>query len=184
MVLGLNHAENINIVRTFRDQFGITFPILLDGQQYGVYNQPGQSPFPLDYVIDRNGNVAYFNTEYDPVTMLAIVDSLIDPATLIDDEISENRLPREFKMLGNYPNPFNSSTIISFVAPAQEFVTIEVFDLLGRKISKIYDGLIGPGEVSIGWDISAEDKKLNSGIYFYRITAGQRSVSGKMVYLK
>jgi hypothetical protein len=185
MVLGLNHSESRNTVIAFGNQFGITFPLLLDGAQYSLYNQPGQSPFPLDYIIDRNGNVAYFNTEYDPIVMQAIVDSLIDPTSSAHETI-ENILPGGIEILGNYPNPFNSATNIGFVIPQKGHVTVEAFDLLGRKVGNIYDGELEAGKTTITWDAESEtvNGELSSGIYFYKISMQGRSVSGKMIYLK
>jgi hypothetical protein len=184
MVLGLNHFESENTVREFGLQNGVTFPLLLDGSSYSDYNQPGQSPFPLDYLIDRDGNVAYFNTEYDPVTMLALVDSLINPETSVEDEAGDP-LPKKFELRGNYPNPFNGATGISFYVPSSGFVKVTVFDLLGRKVAEVFEGEVSAGEKTVTWNPGGTGSDdLNSGIYFYRIKFGERFLNGKMVYLK
>ena len=66
-------------LQVFVDAFQISFPLLLDvGTTYTAYRQSGAvSPFPLDYVIDRNGNVAYFSTEYEPEKMVQVIDTLL-----------------------------------------------------------------------------------------------------------
>jgi hypothetical protein len=88
--------------------------------------------------------------------------------------------------LGSYPNPFNSRTNISFSAPDKGHATVEVFDLLGRKVGEIYNGEIEAGRTTVTWNAESEAAKgeLNSGVYFYRISSQGRSVSGKMIYLK
>lgn len=184
MVLGLNHYESENTVRQFGQQNGVTFPLLLDGSSYSAYAQPGQSPFPLDYLVDREGNVAYFNTEYDPITMLAIVDSLINPPTSTEDEIGSN-LPDRFILLGNYPNPFNSSTNIKFFVPSVGYAEVTIYDILGRRVENIFGGDVQTGEVVVNWSVSTnESNELNSGIYFYKVIFARSSLSGKILYLK
>ena len=81
-MLGMNNNEPQAIVEEFADTFGLTFPILLEtGESYGQYNQsPAVSPYPLDYVIDQGGHVAYFNSEYDPELMVAVIDQLLGNA--------------------------------------------------------------------------------------------------------
>ena len=75
----MNNNEPQAIVEEFADTFGLTFPILLEaGVAYGQYSQsPAVSPYPLDYVIDQGGQVAYFNSEYDPELMVAVIDQLL-----------------------------------------------------------------------------------------------------------
>ena len=185
MVLGLNYYESEQTVRSFGQQFGVTFPLLLDGPQYTEYRQPGgQSPFPLDYIVNRNGDVAYFNTEYDPVAMQSIVDSLVNPGTNVVDN-PDVQLPVELEIIGNYPNPFNSGTRIRFFVPSAGYAEVTIYDILGRQVKDIFGGNVQRGEVIVNWSISdheAEDVK--SGIYFYRISFGDRSLSGKVLYLK
>ncbi len=79
-VLGLNGGQDPPAdLDIFRDAFQIGFPILVDaGIIYSQYNQPGgASPYPLDYIIDQQGNVAYFNDEYRPATMVGMIDDLL-----------------------------------------------------------------------------------------------------------
>lgn len=184
MVLGLNSYESEETVRNFGDQFGVTFPLLLDGDEYLLYRQPDrQSPFPLDYIIDRNGEVAYFDTEYNPVEMQSIVDSLINPETEINEEPHAPR-PDELRIISNYPNPFNSTTNIVFYSSGG-FVRITAYDLLGRMVANVFEGYAEPGKIIVRWDLSERRfKDLKSGIYFYRIKSGERAVAGKMLYLK
>jgi len=84
-VLGLNNNEPQAIMEAFASTFGLTFPILLDaGESYGQYSQsPAVSPYPLDYVIDQGGQVAYFNSEYDPDSMVAVIDQLLGNSAMM-----------------------------------------------------------------------------------------------------
>lgn len=90
-------------------------------------------------------------------------------------------LPVEVKLFQNYPNPFNPSTTISFSVPKQSRVTLEVFDMLGRKVAKLIDGEIRQaGRYSMQFNASA----LSSGMYFYRLEAEGKFSIQKMTLIK
>ncbi len=80
----------------------------------------------------------------------------------------------------NYPNPFNPSTTISYTLDATSNVSLEVFDLMGRKVSTLVQGRQNAGEQSISFDASS----LASGVYIYRLIAGGEVLTKKMVLLK
>jgi flagellar hook assembly protein FlgD len=94
-------------------------------------------------------------------------------------------LPREFALHSNYPNPFNSSTTIRFDIPVETHVTIEIFDLLGRKVGTLMDGNKLPGFYELLWYGKDKNGKiLPSGVYFYAITTGQFHRLHKMLLVK
>jgi len=88
--------------------------------------------------------------------------------------------PNTFSLSRNYPNPFNASTTISYDLPTQSEVKIEIYDLLGRKIETLLAGTQPAGSHSVVWN--AED--ASSGVYFYRIEAGDFVETRKCVLLK
>jgi hypothetical protein len=86
-VLGLNGGQDSpSDLTIFRDAFQIDFPILIEAAiVYSQYNQPGgASPYPLDYIIDQQGNVAYFSDEYRPAAMVGKIDELLGNSPSID----------------------------------------------------------------------------------------------------
>ena len=89
-------------------------------------------------------------------------------------------LPESFVVLGNYPNPFNASTTISYILPKPTNVTIEIYDMLGRSIETLRTGAQPAGEHSIIWNADS----FSSGMYFYKITAGEFGQTEKMTLLK
>ncbi len=93
---------------------------------------------------------------------------------------NENRNKFAFHLNQNYPNPFNPATEIKYSVPSKCFVTIKVFNILGKEISSLVNGNKNAGEYSVNFDA----KNLSSGIYFYRITAGENSDLKKMILLK
>jgi len=100
-----------------------------------------------------------------------------------DDEPSLK--PDAFLLQQNYPNPFNPSTTISYSLPRKTHVRLEIYNILGRRIKTLVDGLESPSEHSVVWDGSGPDgNPVASGVYFYRLTAGEVSESKTMILLK
>jgi hypothetical protein len=89
------------------------------------------------------------------------------------EQTPSEQLPTRFDMGQNYPNPFNPTTIITFQLPKASFVTIRLYDALGREVDKLYDAEQGPGYYSV----RLNGTRLAAGIYFYKIDA--REISGQ-----
>jgi beta-xylosidase len=85
---------------------------------------------------------------------------------------SDNDLPQSLLLRQNYPNPFNPSTIITYTVPVESFVTLKVFDSLGREVSKVFSEEMHPGTYSRQWNAEG----LPSGAYFYRFVANAITV--------
>jgi len=98
--------------------------------------------------------------------------------TSIDD--NEKTLPTEFGLKQNYPNPFNPTTTIEFSIPIKQNVVLEVFNVRGEKVAVIINRELNAGNYQFSFDAS----KLGSGLYFYKMVAGNYSSIKKMVLLK
>ena len=95
------------------------------------------------------------------------------------NEFDDNGLPTEFALYQNYPNPFNPMTTISFDLPVVTDYELVIYNILGQSV-ETFAGHGKPGRVSIDWDAS----HLASGIYLYRIIAGEYTERKKMLLLK
>jgi len=89
-------------------------------------------------------------------------------------------MPVQFELTQNYPNPFNPATTIRYTVPAGGFVSLKVYDMLGREVSTLVESLQNAGQYSVTFDGS----HLSSGMYFYTLTAGGSSITKKMSLLK
>jgi hypothetical protein len=85
----------------------------------------------------------------------------------------------------NNPNPFNPSTTISYYIPEKFLVKLEVFDVVGARVARLVSSEEASGYHSVEWKGLGDDgERVASGVYFYRLTAGKKTVSRKMVLLK
>lgn len=109
-------------------------------------------------------------------------DGFDDPT---DADDNRPAMPNEFSLAQNHPNPFNPSTNIDFTLPRAGRVRIDVFDILGRQTALILDDNLSAGRHSIVWDgKDADGETVASGIYFYRLRAGDQVETRKMLLLK
>lgn len=108
--------------------------------------------------IDNNGNFEYFNLSGDVIV----------------------GVPAKFDLSQNYPNPFNPATKINFDLPKDGLVSLKIFDMLGREVSTLVNEIRKAGYYTVEFNAS----NLASGVYFYRISAGEFSSVKKMIVLK
>jgi len=95
--------------------------------------------------------------------------------------VEENKLlVNDFSLKQNYPNPFNPSTSIEYSVMSNEFVTLKVYDVLGNEISTLVNEQKNTGNYKVNFDASS----LTSGIYIYRLSAGNNILSRKMMLMK
>jgi hypothetical protein len=91
-----------------------------------------------------------------------------------------NETPQSFAVLGNYPNPFNPTTTISFMLPQAAKITLAVYDVAGHQVANVVNGWREAGR----HDVTFDGSNLASGVYIYRLQADSYSASGKMMLLK
>jgi photosystem II stability/assembly factor-like uncharacterized protein len=89
-------------------------------------------------------------------------------------------LPKSFALEQNYPNPFNPSASIKYQIPSTDHVTLKVYDLLGREVATLVNEVKQPGTYSVQWDAT----NVASGIYFYRLQAGDFTQTRKLILLR
>ena len=145
--------------------------------QYLMENQPATTIISIS-LIDTSDS----GTNLDVLGSTAFIDNLVlgDP-TNISDNMS-NRL--SFKLNQNYPNPFNPVTKIKFTIPDgdvnNQYVNLNVFDILGRKIASLINGKKNPGS----YEVIFNGSNYPSGIYFYELRYGEMKSVRKMILTK
>ncbi len=115
--------------------------------------------------------------------------ALLAGSTIYVDDITVNGrvsvpipppLPIAFKLYQNYPNPFNPTTTIQFNVPSSGFVSLKVYDVLGREVRTLVDKMEQPGNYTVTFNAG----NLPSGVYFYMLEAGRFTAVKKMMVLK
>lgn len=93
---------------------------------------------------------------------------------------SNSNTPKDYSLSQNYPNPFNPQTNIKFSLPKREYLTLKVYNMLGVEVKTLAVGVHNAGEYNLIFDGS----NLSSGIYFYRLAAGEFTKTRKMMLVK
>jgi hypothetical protein len=92
----------------------------------------------------------------------------------------QTNLPTQFNLRQNYPNPFNPSTNISFDIPSKAFVSLKIFDALGREVAVLASEELPTGSYTLRWNAG----NMSSGIFFCRLQAGRFIKTKRLLLLK
>ncbi len=104
------------------------------------------------------------------------IGNLWEPTDVNDPELT----PDQFALAQNYPNPFNPSTTIKYAIQKSGFVSLRVYDMLGREVANLVNQDQSAGVYTVKFDAS----QLASGIYFYKLESGSQSIINKMMLVK
>ena len=142
--------------------------------------RPGDSQFVLIKMAVGKGT-----DNLNSITeLISILNEPFDPLTGTSG-VAPPALPSAFKVSQNYPNPFNPSTTILYSLPKKAKVTIDVYNILGQRVRRLVDKTMPAGEHRVVWDgTNNADDKVSTGLYFYRVKAGDMVDSKKMLLLK
>lgn len=169
---GLNWATPVNMTNT--PDWDELYPTL---------SETGNSAtsFKVKFIATRGPGCSFF-TDNAPVYRVYQVLKTFNPQNVGIQNIS-TEIPEGIALYQNYPNPFNPATKIKFAIPqglSNNFITLKVYDILGKEISTIVNQNLIPGTYEADFDGS----KLSSGVYFYRLTAGSYTEMKKMMLIK
>jgi hypothetical protein len=136
------------------------------------WSNPSWIPADNSFPVNINGDTYHFTGYHIAISYIAvdITDIPGDMANVVD----------EYALSQNYPNPFNPSTVIRYSLISTGHITLKVYDLLGREVATLVDGMKQPGTHSVEWDASA----VPGGVYFYRMQAGDFKSTKKLLLLK
>ena len=184
--------------------------IPLHGPYGGTITYTASVPPPSSGTITFNwspSNVKTISGNPDSLTLSTVVSSTVPYATyfisvtgaesngprthtrtwqlvvgnFIGIEKNQNSIPTAYSLDQNYPNPFNPSTVIFYSLPRQSLVSMKVYDVLGRQVSSIINNEMKPAG---NYNVTFKAENLPSGVYYYRISAGDFTDVKKMIILK
>ena len=179
--------ENVNKEIVYNLQPAKTFKKAI-GVELSFANETYQEVYKLSLFVFDNG-------EWKPVqskvnkknkTVTASLTTLGKVKLGIDaNKKEELDLPQTFALIQNYPNPFNPSTIIAFHLPEDCDITVEIYNMLGAKITTLRSGFTAAGRYSVTWNGMNDAKvQVPSGIYLYRLKTNKFDQVRKMILLK
>jgi hypothetical protein len=150
---------------------------------------PGAAPagtYTLTGKVGDNPDVIWDQSSFD-FEKTGALEGAFDPGMITisgwfepDDIVQVNQIPEEFALNSAYPNPFNPTTRISYALPEAARVKLSVYDIGGRLVTELVDGWRGAGVHEVTFDATG----MASGVYIYRIQAGENIVARKMILTK
>jgi len=140
----------------------------------------------MQYAYDANENVTRILVLSNSEVAIegAFLDAAgeilsLEMATIEGAPVAHKLVPANFELSQNYPNPFNPTTTVSFSLPTESDWTVTLFNVTGQEV-QMYSGHDAAGS----YTIEVDGSDMASGVYFYRLDAGQESATKKMVLLK
>ena len=176
---------------------------LYDGNDYEIYINGNLDAFtsfsgsilttPIALMIGQilPGNTQYnFKGVLDDIRIYNYalsynkIQTLYDYVSDVNDE-EVVKIPEQYNLLQNFPNPFNSQTIIRFEVPTNSKIKIEIFNILGQRVKTLINEEKSPGSYSINWNGENDFSDIvNSGIYLLKLSSEKFSATKKMILLK
>ena len=165
--------------------------INLEGQVVATQESDNNGNYQIEYVPAGTYIVSVDATDYDDVTTdnmitlnygsgaIANKDLTLSPASTTSVKQTQT-LPTTYSLMQNYPNPFNPSTKIKFVIPKQTTVKLEIYNLIGQKIAELVNDELSAGT----YEVIFNGENLTSGVYLYRMEAGDFVSVKKMLLMK
>ncbi len=145
-----------------------------NGENWELLNTTNEFLYARSLALDSQ-EYLYVGTGNQGV-MKSKVSTLSFPTTKNDN----SNIPKTFFLGQNYPNPFNPTTTINYQLPTNNYVTLKVYDILGKEVTTLVNKEMNAGNHNVKFDAA----KLSGGIYFYRLTAGSFSETKKLVIIK
>lgn len=138
-------------------------------------------PFYGEYLIE-SGQYFYAVTAADVHWNESDFSEVVGVTVNIQDEVD---IPVAYALRQNYPNPFNPLTTVRYDLPERANVTVTIYDILGRKVRTLVQGLEEPGFKSAIWDGTNDTgEPVSTGLYYYQIKAVDFTQTRKMIMLK
>lgn len=137
------------------------------------------TPHSYSYIDAATAGVLYYRLEQIDLDGSVHLSESVQ-ATVLTGADEGKGLPKEYVLRQNYPNPFNPSTIIKFELPKESRVSLEIFNLIGQKVATVVEGMKPAGSYEVPFNASG----LTSGVYMYKLSAGNQVFTKKMVLMK
>jgi hypothetical protein len=129
---------------------------------------------------DTNATLTIASPDIGTLSTIYLVGSNGSAPVGVREEDDRPAIPSEFALCQNYPNPFNPSTVIRYSLPVPGNIRLKIYDLLGREVATLVDGVRPAGEHQVQWDASG----MPGGMYLYRLESGTFRETRKLMLVK
>ncbi|HEY4643214.1 MAG TPA: FlgD immunoglobulin-like domain containing protein, partial [Bacteroidota bacterium] len=168
--------QRVDFMEAASKVVGLRHTILM----FNMENRPVETDD--QYILFIKGDWSAYDI---PATDIVVGDNFNMRVNVVSRWVQGQFLPMKYKLEQNYPNPFNPTTSIQFEVPEFVKVKLQVFDMLGRRIRTLINTEMDPGVHVVVWDGTDETgQRVSSGVYLYRMRAGDFIRSKKMLLIK
>lgn len=143
------------------------------------FTPPGEYLY-IGYVGDYDEGTVYDSSYFDFTVVEGLANGVNGWSLQGWPVATSSDIPSEFSLSSNYPNPFNATTEIGYALPAPTEARIDIYNLLGQRIETLVESRQEAGEHTISWDASS----YSSGIYFYKLSTGDKVFTRRMTLLR
>ncbi len=172
-------SESNSMVAVFLGEGSFNFG---DPTGYGLQGTDAQGLCVGDFDKDGYDDIAIADYDDDQVSILFNRYTILTPVTEI---VYGEPLPEKFMLAQNYPNPFNPTTTLAYSLPVRAEVKVSIYNLLGQRVRQFDEGIKPAGNYELVWDGKTDHgKTVATGLYLYRIEAGEFSEAKKMLLIK
>ncbi len=154
--------------------------IKVSDHAWKVKGEAGLGSYGGDYIGISSGNGKVWPFWYDDKTGTMQAWTAEVNLELVGVSNGNNGITKQYELKQNFPNPFNPNTMIRFSVPKSGHVSLEVFDISGKRVSSLLDGELKTGSYKFDFNASV----LSSGVYFYKLIAAGFTDTKKMVLIK
>ena len=170
---------SLSQAQAYVNSTGITYPLLTRAgkelNNYGI-------TYDNYLVLDHQGIIRYSSADNGGLGQRYRINEITDTIRqyLLRTGLNSSEIPYDFNLSQNFPNPFNATTIIEYNLLTRGRVSLIVYDILGRIVEELVDEIQSPTEYMIEWN----PRNLPSGIYLYKLTFENITITRKMAYLR
>jgi len=187
--------SNVTEIGVFEDDICVGAIAVEDSSaQILVYSDnANRNPVPFTFEVVTGRRVS---TQFNDYLVLNQMTGEFEPSVIISGRQGYSAIKfgalEEFGNIiskpvlnGNYPNPFNPTTTISFSLPTEQDIELTIYNIKGQKVKTLYSGFANIGEHTITWSgIDSNDKQVSSGLYFYKLKTNNNTLTRKMIMIK
>lgn len=191
----VNITSNVTEIGVFEEDECVGAVVVEDScAQILVYSDNANRdpiPFTFEIVIGRGLSIPFkdylvlnhMTGEFEPSVIIS-GRQVYSAIKFGDQEEPENIISRPI-LNGNYPNPFNPTTTISFSLPSEQKIELTIYNIKVQKVKTLYSGTADEGEHTVIWEGKDTNNKLvSSGIYFYKLKTNNKELTRKMLMMK